>query len=325
MISTEITPEKIIALADYFKFVPYDVTKTDLYNAESLYAGYDPQKPETEKECYDKCVYNYYMKTGKHAYSAKESLARSFHDHGITHALDNFLLNFPRKNVVGIMGGHGLLRTDPMYREIVLVSKRLTEKGFLMVTGGGPGAMEATHLGAWLAGYQSSDVESAIHRLSIAPSFQDEKWLSSAFEILRDYPQTRYKSLGIPTWLYGHEPATPFATHIAKYFENAIREDNILTIAYGGIIYSPGSAGTMQEIFQDAVQNHYLSYGISSPMIFLGSHFWSHEVPIYPLLKHLVKRGKYKNLQLTLTDCNEEIVQTLLKFRDSNNDEQTAI
>ena len=315
MISTDLTRERIIALADYFEYVPYDVTRKELYNAESLYSGYDVKHPETAADCYDTQVYEYYLKTGKHAFSAKESLARSLHDHSINRSLSEFLEGYDLRTIVGIMGGHGLLRTDPMYREIVLVSKRLTEQGFLMISGGGPGAMEATHLGAWMAGYSQADVEAVLHRLHVAPTFRDEQWLSSAFQVIRDYPQTRYKSLGLPTWLYGHEPSTPFATHIAKYFENAIREDNILTLAFGGIIYSPGSAGTMQEIFQDAVQNHYLSYGIASPMIFLGTQFWNYDMPIYPLLKHLVKKGKYKNLLLTLTDSNEEIIKTLLDFR----------
>ena len=321
MISTDLTREKIIALADYFEFVPYDVTRKELYNAESLYNGYDVKHPETATDCYDARVYEYFMKTGKHSFSAKESLARSLHDHSINHALSDFLMNYDLRSIVGIMGGHGLLRTDPMYREIVLVSKQLTEEHFLMISGGGPGAMEATHLGAWLAGYSQADVEAVLHRLSVAPTFRDEQWLSSAFKIIRDYPQTRYRSLGLPTWLYGHEPSTPFATHIAKYFMNAIREDNILTLAFGGIIYSPGSAGTMQEIFQDAVQNHYLSYGMASPMIFLGTQFWNYDMPIYPLLKHLVKKGKYHNLLLTLTDSNEEIIQVLIDFRNSHKDE----
>ena len=107
-------------------------------------------------------------------------------------------------------------------------------------------------------------------------------------------------SLGIPTWLYGHEPSTPFATHIAKFFENSLREDNILTLAFGGTIYAPGSAGTLQEIFQEAVQNHYLSFGFSSPMIFLGKQFWTEEIPVYPLVEQLMETGKYKNLLLTL-------------------------
>lgn len=109
--------------------------------------------------------------------------------------------------------------------------------------------------------------------------------------------------------------SAPFATHIAKFFENSIREDLILTYAFGGIIYTPGSAGTMQEIFQDAVQNHYLSFGYSSPMIFLGTDFWTKELPVYPFLEELVKLGKYKNMQLTLTDDFDEIVKELEAFR----------
>ena len=88
----------------------------------------------------------------------------------------------------------------------------------------------------------------------------------------------------------------------------------MLTIAKGGLIYSPGSAGTLQEIFQEAVQNHYLSFGYASPMIFLGVDYWTDEMPIYPLLEHLMKKGKYKNLLLTLTDDEHCIVDTLERF-----------
>ena len=110
---------------------------------------------------------------------------------------------------------------------------------------------------------------------------------------------------------------TPFATHIAKFFENSIREDSILTFAYGGIVYTPGSAGTMQEIFQDAVQNHYLSFGFSSPMVFMGKDYWTKEMPVYPLLESLMHTGKYKNLLLFLTDKLDEIVAELQRFRNS--------
>jgi predicted Rossmann-fold nucleotide-binding protein len=185
-----------------------------------------------------------------------------------------------------------------------------------MLSGGGPGAMEATHLGAWMAGYSNEDVEEALQILSVAPSFKNSEWLASAFKVINKYPQNKYISLGIPTWLYGHEPSTPFATHIAKFFENSIREDSILTLAFGGIIYTPGSAGTMQEIFQDAVQNHYLSFGISSPMIFMGKEAWTQQMPVYPLLQELQACNKYKNLLLALSDDIDEIIEKLLKFRN---------
>ena len=128
---------------------------------------------------------------------------------------------------------------------------------------------------------------------------------------MRQYPQTKYKSLGIPTWLYGHEPSTPFTTHIAKLFENALREDGLLTIAKGGIVYAPGGAGTMQEIFQDATQNHYLTCGYASPMVFYGREYWTRTMPVYPLLESLLSSQRYKNLLLSITDSVDEVISII--------------
>ena len=72
---------------------------------------------------------------------------------------------------------------------------------------------------------------------------------------------------------------------------------------------------TMQEIFQEAVQNHYLSFGYASPMIFMNKEYWTEEMPVYLLMDHLVKKGKYKNLLMSLTDSIEEIVKTILEFQ----------
>ena len=309
-------------IIDWLDDVPYDVTRNSLYCAEDLYQGYEPSSDaQTDKASYDDCydgrTYQYYLLMGKNAENVNESLARTLHDHRIHMALEAFLADHNGRLCVGVMGGHAMLRTDPMYAEIVMLSKRLTEEGFYMLTGGGPGAMEATHLGAWMAGRSPMEVKEALEMLAVAPSFKDRGWLASAFNVIRRFPQSKYVSLGVSTWLYGHEPSTPFATHIAKFFENSIREDSILTMAFGGIIYTPGSAGTMQEIFQDAVQNHYLSFGFSSPMIFWGKKFWTEEMPVYPLLEQLMQTGKYKNLILSLTDDPHEIEASLKLFLES--------
>jgi len=195
---------------------------------------------------------------------------------------------------------------------VARLSKRLTERGRLMVSGGGPGAMEATHLGAWFAGRDEEELLQAVTILKAAPRFEDKGWLALAFEVMARYPRCeKYRSIGIPTWFYGHEPATPFASHIAKYFDNSIREDGLLAIAKGGVVYSPGSAGTMQEIFQDAAQNHYKTFGFASPMVFLGEDYWSRQMPVYPLLESLHTAGRYKNLILTLTDSVNEAIEAL--------------
>ncbi len=81
-------------------------------------------------------------------------------------------------------------------------------------------------------------------------------------------------SLALPTWYYGHEAFTPFATHIGKYFQNSLREDGLVTFCTGGVVYTPGAAGTVQEVFQDAAKNSYQSAGGRfRPMVFLGSQF----------------------------------------------------
>ena len=298
----------------YLDKAPYCVTRKQLYSAAELYEGFKMDDEDSYCNCFDGKVYQYYNFTGKQETSAYEKLARNLHDHGIHAALTEFFEEHDPHRCVGIMGGHALLRTDKMFKDIARLSKRLTEEGFVMLSGGGPGAMEATHLGAWMAGRTQRELNDALKMLMQAPSFRDEGWLCSAFRVIKKYPQDSFVSLGIPTWLYGHEPSTPFATHIAKFFENSVREDNILTLAYGGLIYTPGSAGTMQEIFQEAVQNHYLSFGFASPMIFLGKKFWTEELPVYPLLEQLMKSGKYKNLLLTLTDDIRVVVNKLTRF-----------
>ena len=282
-----------------------------LYSPSELYEGFNPEKPNSYEDCYDGRVYRHYIKKGKYRTDFKETLARSLHDHSISDCLHNFLERFDPHKLVGVMGGHSLSRLDQAYIQVVKLSKRLAEAGCLMISGGGPGAMEATHLGAWMAGRSDDDVQEALSMLSVAPLYTDRLWLSTAWQVVNRFPNLGYESLGVPTWLYGHEPATPFATHIAKYFDNSIREDGILTISTGGIIYTPGSAGTLQEIFQEAVQNHYLTYGFSSPMIFMGKKFWTEEVPVWPLFMHLVDSGAYKNLILCLTDVAEDVMEVL--------------
>ena len=299
----------------HFKMM-YNAFRSSLYTGESLYEGYDPARPvESFEEAFDTRVYREFEDHGKEANDIMDTLARSMHDHSMSDAMGDFLAGYDEKDVVAVMGGHASERTDDSYRNVAVISKQLTEAGKLMCSGGGPGAMEATHFGAWMAGRSMEEFEDALSHLRTAPVYKDPAWLKTAFEVMRKYPRReQYHSLGIPTWLYGHEPATPFASDIAKYFQNSIREDLLLTIAKGGIIYSPGSAGTIQEVFQDAAQNHYCTFGYASPMVFLGKDFFTNQIPVYPFLQDLMARGKFKNLILHLADTPEEAVAAIKAF-----------
>ncbi len=284
----------------------------NLYTAKSLYDGFVPGDPESFSRTFDAQVYADYREAGEHADDMRIMLARTLHDHSIYDAMRDVLRRYQPQDVIGIMGGHGLKRADEGFAKIVQISKRLTEKGKLMVSGGGPGAMEATHLGAWMAGRSAEEVEDAIDILIQGKEKDPYKWLESAYAVMEKYPQDSFESLSIPTWLYGHEPSTPFATHIAKFFTNSVREDMILSVTLGGIIFTPGSAGTMQEIFQSAAKIHYDSDGIVGPMIFMGRDFFERIIPVYPFLKDLSERGKYSNFRLYISDKAEEVIDFVL-------------
>ena len=294
----------------------YNVFRGELYTGETLYEGYDPEREDSYASCFDQRVYAEYCHFGTETNDIRQTIGRSLHDRAMTDAMTDFLSHYGQLQIVAVMGGHAIRRTEPAFRKVALISKRLTEQGKLMCSGGGPGAMEATHFGAWMAGRSETEFDDALAFLAQFPTHKDDGWLSSAFAVRAKYPQDKYRSLGIPTWFYGHEPATPFATDIAKYFMNSVREDILLSAAKGGIIYSPGSAGTIQEIFQDAAQNHYQTLGYPSPMVFLGKDFYSKEIPLYPLLEDLLAKGVYKTLLLSITDDAEEAISSILSFTE---------
>ncbi|MBM7117761.1 hypothetical protein [Archangium primigenium] len=303
-----------------FSGLPYSPYRGALYTPEELYAGFDPAHPESYADTPDARVYAHWnSRGGANPPSILETLAQRLHDHAITDALEEVLVHQgqPRR-VVAIMGGHSMLRGQPDYRAVAELARALARLGFFLVSGGGPGAMEATHVGVWFAGRSDAELDAALEVLALAPGYKHPEWLARAFEVRATWPlldehRELSDSLGIPTWLYGHEPPNPFATRIAKYFANSVREEGLLTIAKGGVVYSPGSAGTVQEVFQDACQNHYNTVGVISPMIFLGRDFWTTTRPVYPLLAHLAQGHEYAR-HLLLTDSQEEIIQALVRF-----------
>ncbi len=302
-----------------FKF---SVHRKALYSVDELFDGFDSANPDGYKETYDYKVYEEYVSQGKSPKLINTSLARRLHDHSITDALEEELAG---RNIIAVMGGHGMERQDEFYAKTARVSRSLTKAGFLMVSGGGPGAMEATHIGAYFASRPESDLEQAIEVIKKRPpgaepgkEYKDKDWLHRAWSVLEKYPipdgtHDDCKSIGIPTWLYGHEPPAPFATHIAKYFANSVREDGLLAVASHGVIFAPGSAGTTQEVFQDAAQNHYANQGVYSPMIMFGEKHWTEVRPVWQLLSTVAKGKEYGEL-IALTDSEGEIVRRISMF-----------
>ena len=285
--------------------LPYDPFRTKLYNWRELV------KEQDDKSA-DLTIYEHFSNK-RYNPTINEALWQRIHDHAVDDALRQ-LLDFDangmtKRRCVAFMGGHSVSRTDPYFRKTVETAKLLGEHGYFIASGGGPGIMEAANLGAYLADYPHKAVDEALTLLSAGPLYTDKLYHAAALEVLEKFPEGK-ENLAIPTWFYGHEPSNLFASHIAKYFSNSIREDTLLAVALYGIVYAPGSAGTTQEIFMDAAQNHYATFNYYSPMIFLGRHRYEVETMIYPLLRQLSYGKTYHDL-LYLTDEPAEVLAFL--------------
>lgn len=284
----------------------YDPFRTKLYTYKELTAGFS----EEEDNSYDFKIYQQFYKYRLNP-PIQEALWQRIHDYSIDHALRDLLQfdhqGMTQKKCVGFMGGHSTLRTDPYYEKTALTAKLFTEAGYFVVSGGGPGIMEAANLGAYFAGRPKRDLDTALRILSQAPHYTDKLYHRQTMKVIEKYPKGQI-SLAIPTWFYGHEPSNLFSSYIAKYFSNSIREDTLLAVCLYGVVFAPGSAGTTQEIFQEATQNHYGTFNYYSPMVFLSRERYEVNTLIYPLLRQLAWGKEYYDM-LHLTDDPKEVLR----------------
>jgi len=261
--------------------LPFDPYRSRLYDAAELYgAGPYAGSP-------DAAIYAWSKGRGR---SLTDELAATLHDHAIGDALDDLLSSRNPRLVVGVMGGHALQRGEPTYAAAAELGATLTAAGKTVLTGGGPGSMEAANLGAYLSPWPGA-LSEALAVLSAAPSYRPsiQAWLQPTLGLRERWPGAGAgTSVSIPTWFYGHEPTNVFATAIAKYFTNALREDTLLHRCRGGIVFLPGAAGTVQEIFQSATENYYAADATRvAPLVLVGVDYWTREYPAWPLLRRL--------------------------------------
>ena len=277
--------------------VPVDVYRARLYTPEELYDGLDGGGYGATLDA------RVYAWTRRTASDLRASLAQSLHDLAVDDALAEVVAG---RRVVGVMGGHALPRDSPDYADAARLGRSLAGSGLTVATGGGPGAMEAANLGAYLSGRDGHALAEALDLLATVPGYQPSvgDWASSAIDVRRRFPGGSV-SLGVPTWYYGHEPPNVFADLVAKYFKNAIREDVLLHVCTAGIVFLPGRAGTVQEVFQDACENYYATGDQVAPMVLVGKAYWTEELPVWPLLERLAADRDLADVLHLVDDLDE--------------------
>jgi predicted Rossmann-fold nucleotide-binding protein len=232
-----------------------------------------------------------------------ESMLRALHDHAMDEALDRFVGD---RRMVGVMGGHRMQRGTREYAEAAWLGRELG-RHHTVATGGGPGAMEAANLGALCANLDVEILEAHLAAVSAVGGYEPDitAWARVGLDVVSSVGTDATESLGIPTWHYGHEPSNVFATAIAKYFRNASREAILLEVCDAGIVFLPGAAGTVQEVFQDACENYYADATTVAPMVLVGHDYWTRTLPAWPLLKRLAT-DRHMETHIHLVDSVSE-------------------
>ncbi|HTL09837.1 MAG TPA: TIGR00730 family Rossman fold protein [Chitinophagaceae bacterium] len=177
---------------------------------------------------------------------------------------------------ISIFGSARTKEENPYYELTVEIGKRLAEEGFGIISGGGPGIMEAANKGAQLGGG---------------------------------------KSVGLNIELPFEQQSNGFIDRDANLnFDNFFVRKTLFTKYSQGFVMMPGGFGTMDEFFEVAtlIQTGKM---MQVPLILVGKHYWGGLLAWMETVMMKEKNINAADLELlALVDSAEEVVEKVLQF-----------
>jgi len=313
-ITSSMTREEIAALLGGGRL--YDPGRDSLYTVEELMAGYESDAPA---QSLDARLAAHVKACGIPPDDVDEAIAQVVHDQGVDRAMRAFVAGSVAggRHIVAVMGGASTPRDAPAYRLAAETAKALSEAGFLVATGGGLGIMEAGNLGAYFSGRPDDELRAAIDDLKRCPVYRghEAEYIDTA-RVIRAGQRAAAPSLAVATWRFDEEPISQFATHIAKLFQNSVREDGLLSIADAGVAYFEGGFGTLREIFQDLAQNDSAKPAHQMPMVFVGIEAYGpRSSPLHLVRSRAGRAAPPFDDLITLADSADAVLAAILAGR----------
>jgi predicted Rossmann-fold nucleotide-binding protein len=309
-ITSSMTREEIAALLGSGRL--YDPGRDSLYTVDELMAGYESDAPT---QSLDARLATHVKACGIPPADVDEAIAQVLHDQGVDQAMRAYVAAAVAqgRHIVGVMGSSSTPRNSPAYRLAAETAKAASEAGFLVATGGGLGIMEAGNLGAYFTGYRLEDMRAAIDDLKRCPIYagSEAEYIDTA-RLITGHQPAGAPNLAVATWRYDEEPISQFATHIAKLFQNSVREDGLLSIADAGVVYFEGGFGTLREVFQDLAQNDAAEPRQQMAMVFVNTHAYGEPGSPFHLARSRARQASppFDDL-ITLADSADAVVAAM--------------
>jgi predicted Rossmann-fold nucleotide-binding protein len=263
--------------------LPFDPYRASLYTPQELYEGIEQKSYEQTPDA----LAHAWGRDRREREEVLDEVLRGLHDDSVADALGRYVAG---RRVVGVIGGHALARDSFAFHQAARLGRSLHRAGLTVATTGGPGAMEAANLGAYLAPHTDAALDDAISVLERARGLDDvTAWVRTAFAVRGAFPPTGAgESLAVPTWSHGHQPPNAFATGIAKFLGRAARDDWFLSKSAFDLLFLPGAAGTVRDIFEAVEPLYYTPIGKHTRRIVLvGADHWTRKFPVWPLMRAL--------------------------------------
>lgn len=198
--------------------------------------------------------------------------------------MGEFVNGFEKMSAIGpcvsIFGSARTKPGDPFYELAVRVSKSISEAGYGIITGGGPGIMEAGNRGAYLAGGTSVGLN-----IDLPFEQHDNPYIDNDKSLDFDYFFVR-------------------KVMFVKYSQ--------------GFVVMPGGFGTLDELFEaiTLIQTNKIE---KFPIILVGTQFWSGLIDWVKSSMLAVGNISPKDLDLIqIVDTEEEVVDIIDAFYKGN-------
>lgn len=191
--------------------------------------------------------------------------------------IDGFQFIADYRKSVTIFGSARLPETDKWYQESQKLGALLAKEGFAVVTGGGPGIMEAANRGA-------SEVEG--------------------------------KSVGLNIQLPAEQRINPYVNQ-SRGFHYFFTRKLMLSYSAQAYVYFPGGFGTLDELFEIVTLIQTRKIETHIPVILVGKEFWLPIATWIKedLCKKFQTIDHEDQRILTLVDSAEEAMQILAKSK----------